>query len=72
MEFNPDATDLEEAFFARENARLLEQLRIKTEQAERRALLRRVVDIDDDAFLDRLITLGIGPERAMVLRLTPL
>jgi hypothetical protein len=72
MEFNPDATDLEEAFFARENARLLEQMRIKAERAERRELLRRVVAIDDDAFLDRLVTLGIGPERAMVLRLTPL
>jgi len=35
-------------------------------------MLRRVVGIQDDAFLDRLIALGIGPERAMVLRLTPL
>jgi hypothetical protein len=74
MERNPnqDALNLEEAFFVQENARLLEQMRKKAEIAERRELLRRVVGIQDDAFLDRLIALGIGPERAMVLRLTPL
>jgi len=69
---NPDAVNLEEAFFANQNARLLEQMRAKAERTEQRELLRRVVAIDDDAFLDRLINLGIGPERAMVLRLTPL
>jgi len=72
MTINPDAANLEEAFFAQENARLLEQMRAKAERSERRELLRRVVAIEDDAFLDRLIDLGIGPERAMVLRLTPL
>jgi hypothetical protein len=72
MEFNPDAVDLEEAFFADQNARLLERLRAKAELAERRAMLRKVVGVEDDAFLDRLLALGITPERAMVLRLTPL
>ncbi len=72
MEFNPDAVDLEEAFFAEQNARLLERLRAKAERAERHALLRSVVGVDDEEFLDRLLALGITPERAMVLRLTPL
>ncbi len=66
------AVDLEEAFFAKENARLLEQMRTKTEREERREMLRRVVRIQDEAFLDRLIMLGIGPETAMALRLIPL
>jgi hypothetical protein len=72
VEQKPHGVDLEEAFFAGESARLLERMRKQAEHAERRDLLRRVVAIDDDAFLDRLIALGIGPERAMVLRLTPL
>jgi len=72
MERDKRAPSLEEEFFARENARLLKELRKKAEHAERRDMLRRVVDIQDDGFLDRLIALGIGPERAMVLRLTPL
>ena len=67
-----DAVNLEEAFFAKENAKLLDQMRVRAERAEKREMLRRVVAIDDDAFLDRLINMGIGPERAMVLRLTPL
>ena len=72
MEGTKRGQDLEDAFFARENAKLLEELRKKAEREERRETLRRVVGIQDDAFLDRLIALGIGPERAMVLRLTPL
>jgi hypothetical protein len=64
--------DLEEAFFAEDNARLLEKLRKEAKQEERREMLRKVVRIQDAAFLDRLIAMGIGPERAMVLRLIPL
>ena len=72
MKPNPDPVDLEEAFFADQNARLLKQLRKEAEHGKRREKLRQVVAIDDEGFLDRLIELGIGPERAMVLRLTPL
>jgi len=72
MERHQDGFSLEDAFFAKESARLLEEMRKKAEHTERRDLLRRIVAIEDDGFLDRLIALGIGPERAMVLRLTPL
>ena len=71
-DYRGEAVDLEEAFFAKENARLLQEMRAKTEKEERREMLRRVVRIDDEAFLDRLIMLGIGPETAMALRLIPL
>ena len=67
-----EAVDLEEAFFAKENARLLQEMRAKTAKEERREMLRRVVRIQDEAFLDRLILLGVGPETAMALRLIPL
>ena len=67
-----DSVNLEEAFFARKNVELLEDLRKKANKAERRDALRRVVGIRDDAFLDRLIAMNIGPERAMALRLIPL
>jgi tellurite resistance protein len=64
----PDARALEEAFFTKENARLLEQLKEK----KKREALREVVQIEDDAFLDRLIELGIGPETVLALTLVPL
>ncbi len=71
-DLNPDARSLEDAFFARENARLLERMRLQAEADARRAALREAVGIDDEAFLDRLIDLGIGPETALALRLVPL
>ena len=63
-----DARALEEAFYTKENARLLEQLREK----KQRTALREVVQIEDDAFLDRLIELGINFEAVLALKLVPL
>jgi len=64
--------DLEEVFFAEKHARQLDELRKQAEHKDRREALRKVVRIQDDQFLDRLIAMGIRPERAMVLRLIPL
>ena len=63
-----DARALEEAFFAKDNARLLKQMREKKQREE----LREVVQIKDEAFLDRLIELGINPETVLALTLVPL
>ena len=63
-----DARTLEDAFFTKENARLLEQLKEK----QKREALREVVQIKDETFLDRLIELGIGPETVLALTLVPL
>jgi hypothetical protein len=71
-DFNPDTRSLEEEFFARENARLLEKIRRNAELQDRREALRAVVSIKDESFLDRLLELGIGPETALALRLVPL
>lgn len=66
------ARNLEDEFFAKENARLLEQMRRKTDEGARREALRKVVLIEDEAFLDRLVALGITAESVLALRLIPL
>ena len=63
-----DARALEEAFFTKENARLLVELREK----KKREALREMVQVEDDAFIERLIELGIGPETVLALTLVPL
>ena len=63
-----DARALEEAFFTKENARLLEQLREKRQ----REALREVVQVEDDEFIERLMELGINPETVLALTLVPL
>jgi hypothetical protein len=69
---NNSARALEDAFFAKENARLLEQLREKGRHQERRAALREAVPIDDEALLDHLLELGLGPETVLAVALVPL
>jgi tellurite resistance protein len=69
---NNAARTLEDAFFAKENARLLQQLRERTRQQERRAAMREVVRVDDDALIDHLIALGLEPETVLALQLVPL
>ncbi|HEY6507232.1 MAG TPA: hypothetical protein VIY56_04415, partial [Vicinamibacterales bacterium] len=63
---------LEEAFFAKENARLLEQLRAKAKQDERRKALRDVIQIQDEGLVDHLLELGLGPETILAVTLIPL
>ena len=69
---NKDARTLEDAFFAKENARLLQQMRERARQQERRAAMREVVRVDDDELIDHLIALGLEPETVLALQLVPL
>jgi len=62
------AQTLEREFFAKEDERLLEKLRKK----DKREALRELVQVEDDAFLERLIELGISPETVLALMLVPL
>jgi tellurite resistance protein len=71
-ESNKQSSELENAFFVRENAKLLAELRRRAEHESLREQLREVVQIKDAAFLDRLIALGITPATALALRLIPL
>lgn len=66
------AKALEDAFFARENARLLEQLRASSKKEERRKALRAVIQVDDEELIDHLLDLGLGPETVLAVTLLPL
>ena len=70
--FNPDARSLEDAFFARENARLLEEMRKKAAQGDRRDALRHAMKGADDALLDHLLGLGVNAETVLAMMLLPL
>lgn len=59
---------LEREFYDKEDERLLEKLRKK----QKHEALRELVQVEDDAFLERLIELGIGPETVLALTLVPL
>ena len=67
-----DSKSLEDEFFARESARLLQKGREDLEAASRRQALRKVISVVDETLLDDLLALGIGPENALALRLIPL
>jgi hypothetical protein len=69
---NREARSLEEAFFAKESADLLEKLRQKARREERRQAMREVVPNADDAFLDHLLDIGLTPETVLALVLVPL
>lgn len=69
---NPDARSLEEAFFARQNAKLLERLRETGERDERRAALRAAIPNADVALIDHLEDLGLGAETVLAITLVPL
>lgn len=71
-DFNDAARKLEDAFFAKENARLLQQMRDRARQQERRVAMREVVRVNDDEFIDHLIELGLEPETVLALQLVPL
>ena len=71
-DFNNAARKLEDEFFAKENARLLQQMRERAKQQERRAAMREVVRVNDDALIDHLIELGLEPETVLALQLVPL
>ena len=69
---NDAGKSLEDAFFAKENARLLEQLRAKAKREERRKALRDVIQITDEGLVDHLLDLGLGPETVLAVTLIPL
>jgi hypothetical protein len=66
------AKDLEEAFFAKENERLLRELQAKAKVEEKRKALSAVVKTKDPAVIDHLIELGVGPESVLAVELVPL
>lgn len=63
---------LEESFFAKENARLLERMRAERHKQDAVEQLGRISGIDDRAILEKLVDLDIGPDTWAALSLVPL
>jgi hypothetical protein len=63
---------LEESFFAKENQRLLERMREEKRKLAAKDALAGASRIQDDALLDRLVELEIGPDTWTALSLIPL
>jgi len=63
---------LEEQFFARENRKLLEQMRSEQDKQTAREGLLQVSGISDDDLIDKLVELGIGPDSWSALSVVPL
>ena len=63
---------LEESFFAKENAKLLERLKAERETQEARAALAEASGIRSDEILEQLCALGIGAETWTAISIAPL
>jgi hypothetical protein len=63
---------MEESFFHMHNQKLLDEFRRHLAHLDRRAQLADATGIHDEAVLDRLITLNVGPETLAALTLVPL
>ena len=57
---------LEESFFARENAKLLEQLKAEKDTHETRKALANISAIESDEILEKLCELGIDADTAEI------
>ena len=63
---------LEESFFARENAKLVERMKAEKEKRTHVEGLSAISGISDAPLLDKLAELGIGPETWAAVSLVPL
>jgi len=63
---------LEESFFARENAKLLERLRTERSTRETREALAKVSGIENEEILEKLCALGIDSETWTAVSIAPL
>jgi hypothetical protein len=63
---------LEESFFARENARLLERLKAEQDTHEVREALASVSGIDSEEILEKLCALGVNAETWTAVSIAPM
>lgn len=66
------ARALEDSFFARENERVLEELRAAAKKEETKREFRESLKIENDEVLDALIDLEVAPETVLAFSLVPL
>lgn len=79
MSYNDDvpvlkskAKALEDSFFARENDRILRELREASVREEKKKEFREYLDIDDDEIVNALVDLEVEPETLVAFSLVPL
>ena len=63
---------LENSFFAKENARLLDELRAKQDRAQAVAALTEASGLSDAELVGRLVDLGLAPDAWAAISLVPL
>ncbi len=63
---------LEESFFAKENAKLVERMKAEKAKSAARDGLRRISGVKDTEVLDKLVELEIGPDTWAAVSLLPL
>ena len=66
------ARALTDSFFAKENERILQELREATAREEKKKEFREYLNIDNDEVLDALVELSVEPETLVAFTLVPL
>ena len=66
------ARALEDSFFAKENARVLQELRAASVREEKKKEFREYLNIESEDVLDTLIDLEVEPETLVAFTLVPL
>jgi len=66
------ARALEDSFFAKENARILQELRAASALEEKKIEFREYLNIESEEVLDALIDLEVEPETLIAFTLVPL
>ncbi len=66
------ARALEDSFFAKENERILKEMRAASVREEKRKEFREYLNIKNDELLDALLELAVEPETLVAFTLVPL
>ena len=66
------ARALEDSFFAKENERILQELRAASAREEKKKEFREYLNVDNDEILDALVELAVEPETLVAFTLVPL
>ena len=66
------AKALEDSFFAKEDERILQELRIAKALEEKKKEFREYLNVDNEEILDALVDLEVEPETLMAFSLVPL
>jgi hypothetical protein len=66
------ARALEDSFFAKENERILQELRAATAREEKKMEFREYLNVENEEVLDALVELAVEPETLAAFTLVPL